>query len=170
MLRGGDRTISDGEKSVIAFCYFLAQCHLRVESNEEYKKLFLVFDDPVTSMSYDYIYSIIQCLKLLRISEEGEIQFNLQSNLYKPRMLILTHNSYFFNIASTNRLVRKQALYQLAPNAQGSRVEESDEICYSALAPARGRVRRKPGNERSGPHNREFNKISFGRHMEILPT
>ena len=95
MLRGGDRTISDGEKSVIAFCYFLAQCHLRVESNEEYKKLFLVFDDPVTSMSYDYIYSIIQCLKLLRISEEGKIQFNLQSNLYKPRMLILKHNRLF---------------------------------------------------------------------------
>ena len=43
MLRGGDRTISDGEKSVIAFCYFLAQCHLRVESNEEYKKNCFLF-------------------------------------------------------------------------------------------------------------------------------
>ena len=56
-------------------------------------------------------------MKLLRISEEGEIQFSLQSDLYKPKMLILTHNSYFFNIASTNRLVRRKALYQLAPSA-----------------------------------------------------
>ena len=133
MLRGGDRTISDGEKSVIAFCYFLAQCHLRVESNEEYKKLFLVFDDPVTSMSYDYIYSIIQCLKLLRISEEGKIQFNLQSNLYKPRMLILTHNSYFFNIASTNRLVKKQGLYQLAPNAKGHELRSQTKFATPHL-------------------------------------
>ena len=35
MLRGGDRTLSDGEKSAMAFCYFLAQTHLRVQSNDE---------------------------------------------------------------------------------------------------------------------------------------
>ena len=133
MLRGGDRTLSDGEKSVIAFCYFLAQCHLRVESNEEYRKLFLVFDDPVTSMSYDYIYSIIQCLKLLRISDEGEIQFNLQSDLYKPKMLMLTHNSYFFNIASTNRLVKKNALYQLTSNANGHELRSQTQFATPHL-------------------------------------
>ena len=117
MLRGGDRTLSDGEKSAMAFCYFLAQTHLRVESNEDYKRVYFVFDDPVTSMSYDYIYSIIQCLRLLRISADGEIQFNLQSDPHRPRMLILTHNAYFFNVASTNRLVLGKALYQLVENA-----------------------------------------------------
>ena len=101
----------------MAFCYFLAQTHLRVESNEDYKRVYFVFDDPVTSMSYDYIYSIIQCLRLLRISADGEIQFNLQSDPHRPRMLILTHNAYFFNVASTNRLVLGKALYQLVENA-----------------------------------------------------
>ena len=117
MLRGGDRTLSDGEKSVMAFCYFLAQTHLRVQSNDEYEKIYFVFDDPVTSMSFDYVYSIIQCFKFLRISAEGEIRFNLESNLHKPRMLILTHNTYFFNVASTNRVVPSEGLYQLVSSS-----------------------------------------------------
>lgn len=113
MLRGGDRTLSDGEKSVMAFCYFIAQTHLRVDTNEDYRKLYFVFDDPVTSMSFDYIYSIIMCLKLLRISDEGEIGFNLESTWHKPKMLILTHNNYFYNVASTNKIVESRGLYQL---------------------------------------------------------
>jgi len=113
MLRGGDRTLSDGEKSIIAFCYFIAQTHLRVESNDDYKKLYFVFDDPVTSMSFDYIYSIIMCLKRLRISQDGEIGFNLENTWHKPKMLILTHNNYFYNVASTNKLVDARSLYQL---------------------------------------------------------
>ena len=111
--RGSDRTLSDGEKSAMAFCYFLAQTHLRVQSNDDYEKVYFVFDDPVTSMSFDYVYTIIQCLKLLRISTDGEIQFNLQPNLHRPKMLILTHNNYFFNIASTNNVVKAGGLFQL---------------------------------------------------------
>ncbi len=113
MLRGGDRTLSDGEKSVMAFCYFVAQTHLRVETNDDYKKLYFVFDDPVTSMSFDYVYSIIMCLKLLRISQDGEIGFNLESTWHRPKMLILTHNNYFYNVASTNKIVDSRSLYQL---------------------------------------------------------
>lgn len=113
MLRGSDRTLSDGEKSAMAFCYFLAQTHLRVESNDDYGKIYFVFDDPVTSMSFDYVYTIIQCLKLLRIGEDGEIQFNLESDLHRPKMLILTHNNYFFNVASTNNVVKSGGLFQL---------------------------------------------------------
>ncbi len=113
MRRGGDRTLSDGEKAVMAFCYFIAQIHLRVESNEDYKNVYFIFDDPVTSMSFDYIYSIIQCLKLLRIDNDGNICFDLTSDKHKPKMLILTHNNYFYNVASTNNVVDKNGLFQL---------------------------------------------------------
>lgn len=115
MRRGSDRTLSEGEKAGLAFCYFLAQTHLRVNSIEEYEKLYFVFDDPVTSMSFDYVYTIIQILKLLRISENGEIQFNLRSDQHKPKMLILTHNNYFFNVSNANRVVQPQGLFQLIP-------------------------------------------------------
>ena len=115
MQRGSDRTLSDGEKAALAFCYFLAQTHLRVNSLDDYHKLYFVFDDPVTSMSFDYIYTIIQSLKLLRISADGEIQFNLRSDQYRPKMLILTHNNYFFNVSSANKVVRREGLFQLVP-------------------------------------------------------
>ena len=115
MRRGADRTISDGEKSVIAFCYFLAQIHLRVQSNLDYKKLYLVIDDPVTSLSFDFVYSVVQCLKYLRIDEGGEIRFNLDSAAYKPKALILTHNHYFLNVANSNNLVKETSLFQLIP-------------------------------------------------------
>ena len=115
MRRGSDRTLSDGEKAGLAFCYFLAQTHLRVNSVEDYEKLYFVFDDPVTSMSFDYVYTIIQSLKLLRISEDGEIQFNLRSDQHRPKMLILTHNNYFFNVSNANRVVQPRGLFQLVP-------------------------------------------------------
>ena len=115
MRRGSDRTLSDGEKAGLAFCYFLAQTHLKVNSIEDYEKLYFVFDDPVTSMSFDYVYTIIQTLKLLRISKDGEIQFNLRSDLHRPKMLLLTHNNYFFNVSNTNKIVQPGGLFQLVP-------------------------------------------------------
>ncbi|MGU9963328.1 MAG: AAA family ATPase [Candidatus Halichondribacter symbioticus] len=100
--RGNNDSLSDGEKSVLAFCYFIATIHKKVESNNDYEKLFLVFDDPVTSMSYDFIFSIVQALRNLGISKEGIISIKYKQpkeNYPRPKLLILTHNSYFFNIA-----------------------------------------------------------------------
>lgn len=113
MTREIHRTLSDGEKTVIAFCYFVACVHKKVEINSDYKKLFLVFDDPVTSMSYDFVFSIAQTLKNLNISNQGEVSVNsgrIDGNKYvRPELLILTHSSYFFNICLTNRIVDEKA-------------------------------------------------------------
>jgi len=111
--RGPDRTLSDGEKSVIAFCYYIARIHLRVESNEDYKKLFFIIDDPVSSLSFDYIYGIAQCLKYLRLAEDGQVLMSLEPQLSRPKMLILTHNNYFYNVISTNNVVKSNGLFQL---------------------------------------------------------
>ncbi|QBF30777.1 AAA family ATPase [Thalassococcus sp. S3] len=123
MIRGPHRTLSDGEKTAIAFCYFVACIHRKVEANADYRKLFLVFDDPVTSMSYDFVFSIAQTLKNLNIADQGEISINpgqIDGNKHRrPELLILTHSSYFFNICLTNRIVdeRKGAAFALHPDA-----------------------------------------------------
>lgn len=114
MSRGGDRTLSDGEKSVMAFCYFIAQSHLKVDTLEDYKKLYYVVDDPVSSLSFDYIYEISQCLKLLRIDNDGEIQFSLGDGLHRPQLLILTHNNYFYNVINMNNVIKSKALFLLS--------------------------------------------------------
>ena len=114
-VRGLQRILSDGEKTIIAFCYFIACVHRKVRSNRDYGKLFLVFDDPVTSMSYDFIFSIAQILKDLRISDQGEVSINpskIDDNK-KPELLVLTHSSYFFNILHTNGVVKKDAVFAL---------------------------------------------------------
>ncbi|MCR9077924.1 MAG: AAA family ATPase [Hyphomonadaceae bacterium] len=117
MLRGPHRTLSDGEKTAIAFCYFIASTHRKVRSNSDYLKLFLVFDDPVTSMSYDFIYSIAQTLKYLSISDKGSISINPsqigKNGSFRPNLLILTHSSYFFNLSRTNRVVKDDASFSM---------------------------------------------------------
>lgn len=123
MTRGPHRTLSDGEKTAIAFCYFVACVHRKVKANSDYRNLFLVFDDPVTSMSYDFVFSIAQTLKNLNISDKGEVSINpgqIDGNKYlRPELLILTHSSYFFNICLTNRIVdeRKGAAFALHPDS-----------------------------------------------------
>ena len=117
MLRGPHRTLSDGEKTAIAFCYFVACVHRKVSANNDYHKLFLVFDDPVTSMSYEYIFTIAQTLKNLNISNQGQVSVNpglIDGRKYfRPELLILTHSSYFFNISLTNKVVDGNAAFAL---------------------------------------------------------
>ena len=131
MDRGPHRTLSDGEKTAIAFCYFVACVHRKVAANSDYEKLFLVFDDPVTSMSYDYVFAIAQTLKNLSISREGEVSINpslIDGNKYtRPQLLILTHSSYFFNISLTNRVIHDGAAFALYPQANGHRVTRLDD-------------------------------------------
>lgn len=118
MVRGPDRTLSDGEKTAIAFCYFVASIHRKVSTNSDYQKLFLVFDDPVTSMSYDFVFTIAQALKNLTISNQGEVSQNPGlvidgNNRIRPELLILTHSSYFFNILLTNKVVKCNGAFSL---------------------------------------------------------
>ena len=117
MIRGPHRTLSDGEKTAIAFCYFVACVHLKVKANSDYKKLFFVFDDPVTSMSYDFVFSIAQTLKNLSVSKQGEVSIDPSvidgNEKSRPNLLILTHSSYFFNISLTNRVVSDNAAFAL---------------------------------------------------------
>ncbi|MEE4208975.1 MAG: AAA family ATPase [Parvularcula sp.] len=114
-----DRTLSDGEKTVIAFCYFVSSIHLKVKSTADYAKLFIVFDDPVTSMSYDYVYSIVQILRHLSLSIEGGVSTNpssYQNNgpYQRPRLIVLPHSAYFFNVSVTNNVVKGEAAFALS--------------------------------------------------------
>lgn len=126
MVRGPHRTLSDGEKTAIAFCYFVACVHRKVSANSDYRKLFLVFDDPVTSMSYDFVFEIAQTLKNLNISDQGQVSLNpgfIDGNKYvRPELLILTHSSYFFNVSVTNRVVESNAAFALHPEKDAHKI------------------------------------------------
>lgn len=116
MVRGSDRTLSDGEKTILAFCYFVAQSHLKVSEVGDYKKLYLIVDDPVSSVSFDYVYCICQILKTLRI-DGGDIRINTNGSV-RPKLLILTHHDFFYNVVLNNNVVQKGALFQLVSRGQ----------------------------------------------------
>jgi wobble nucleotide-excising tRNase len=91
----------------------------KIKTNADYRKLFLVFDDPVTSMSYDYIFSIAQTLRNLAISDKGIVSLTADrggKDFFPPELLVLTHSSYFFNIAVSNRVVEGNASFALHPD------------------------------------------------------
>lgn len=137
-----DRTLSDGEKTVIAFCYFVASIHLKVKSSADYAKLFIVFDDPVTSMSYDYVYSIVQILRHLSLSRDEGVSINpasYQNNgaFRRPRLIVLTHSAYFFNVSVTNRVVEGKAAFALSLGATGHSLTPLREY----VAPFRDQLR-----------------------------
>ncbi|MCS4243135.1 hypothetical protein M2418_002666 [Rhizobium sp. BIGb0125] len=116
MLRGPSRTLSDGEKTVIAFCYFISCVHKKIKATSDYGKLFLVFDDPITSMSYDYVFAIAQTLKHLNISATGTVSINpadINNGSLRPELLVFTHSSYFYNICVTNRVVKEEGAFFL---------------------------------------------------------
>lgn len=116
--RQTDKTLSDGEKTAIAFCYFIASIHKCVEADFEYQKLFIILDDPVASMSYDYIFSIAQILKNISVSTTGEVSLNPADinghNRSRPKLLIFTHSSYFFNVLYTNRVIKDDAAFSIS--------------------------------------------------------
>jgi ABC-type cobalamin/Fe3+-siderophores transport system ATPase subunit len=88
--------LSDGEKNIISFCFFLAETHKRVFKEDDYKKLFFIIDDPISSLDFHYVYSVAQIIR--RLNE----QFPIGARL---RYLILTHNIEFMSILIRNKII-----------------------------------------------------------------
>lgn len=81
------KSLSEGEKTLITFLYFLECCKGKTEKNDEDERdLFVVIDDPISSLSQNYIYDIASI-----------IHYEIIENHITKKILILTHNLYFFH-------------------------------------------------------------------------
>ena len=89
--------LSDGEKNVIAFAYYLADIHTRVETEEDYEKLFFVIDDPISSMDFNHLYSLCGIIRNLNILTDTDY----------VRFLILTHNIEFMRVLISNDIANQ---------------------------------------------------------------
>lgn len=90
--------LSDGEKSIVAFCFFLAETHKKVEKEADYQKLFFVIDDPVSSLDFHYVYSVAQIIR--RLNDDNRFPIG-----DKLRFLVLTHNIEFMSILIRNKII-----------------------------------------------------------------
>ncbi|MGJ0125345.1 AAA family ATPase [Campylobacter coli] len=91
------KVLSDGEKSIIAFCHYIAESHVKISQADEYEKMFFIIDDPISSMDYHYVYSVSKVIRGLQ---------NYISDIEKIRFLILTHNVDFYNMLIRNKITK----------------------------------------------------------------
>lgn len=98
LISNASDVLSDGEKSIVAFCFFLAETHKKVDKEADYQKLFFVIDDPISSLDFHYVYSVAQIIR--RLNDDS--RFPIGERL---RFLILTHNIEFMSILIRNKII-----------------------------------------------------------------
>jgi len=79
-------SLSEWEKTVISFLYFLELCKGKEKKDEITLKKIIVIDDPISSLSNMYVFNVAQLIW----------QNFFQDNDYE-QVFILTHNLYFFH-------------------------------------------------------------------------
>ena len=90
------KILSDGEKNIVAYCYYLASTHLHITSEDDYSKLFFIIDDPISSMDFHFVYAIAQSLRDIKA------HFGITTH---DRMWVFTHNLEFFSIITRNHII-----------------------------------------------------------------
>ncbi|MGB5854268.1 MAG: AAA family ATPase [Oceanisphaera sp.] len=82
------KSLSEGEKTLITYLYFLELCQgsIRIDSPTPKNKKIIVVDDPISSLSHNYIYEIgsLTHKKIIKGYEYSQI-------------ILLTHSLYFLH-------------------------------------------------------------------------
>lgn len=109
-------SLSEGEKMIISFMYFLELCRGKKDATEAGKKKIVVIDDPISSLSHIYVFNV------------GRLIHNefLRTEKYE-QVFLLTHSLYFFyEMTDTNKERRKeqQKLFRIRKNTAGSEILE----------------------------------------------
>ena len=111
------KILSDGEKNIVAYCYFLATTHLLIEHEDDYEKLFFIIDDPISSMDFSYVYLVAQTLR------DVKTIFSIRNH---ERIWVFTHNAEFLSVVTRNFIINK---------AYSMRVGKIEELDHRLLLP-----------------------------------
>ncbi|TKX29064.1 hypothetical protein CQA38_05750 [Campylobacter sp. MIT 12-5580] len=113
-------TLSEGEKGIISFLYFIELCKGKENKDEIDKNKIIVIDDPVSSLSHNHLFNVAQLIKRhFLIKKENSVKVS--------QVFILTHNLYFFhelihNITPTGK-PKNTLLYKISKE-EYSRIEK----------------------------------------------
>jgi len=107
-------TLSEGEKTLITFLYFLESCTgaTNQDSTVILNRRIIVIDDPISSLSHNYVYDIAALIHHKVLLADFK------------QVFILTHNLFFFHELLMLKPGNKKIIYKLY------RVTKSD---YSAI-------------------------------------
>ncbi|MDR1761164.1 MAG: AAA family ATPase [Bacteroidales bacterium] len=113
-------SLSEGEKMIISFLYFIEWCKGKKEVTEVGKKKIIVIDDPISSLSHIYVFNVGRLIKnefFGKKDEQGNWKYKYE------QVFVLTHSLYFFyEITETKHKDREkvQELFRLTKNENGS--------------------------------------------------
>lgn len=106
------KTLSEGEKMVISFLYFIELCKGETKRDSAVSNKIIVIDDPISSLSHIYVFNVGRLIhnEFLRTSKYDQV-------------FVLTHSLYFFyELTNTNHKQREetQKLFRICKNTEGS--------------------------------------------------
>lgn len=96
-----NNVLSEGEKTIVAFAYFFGDVHLKVNSEDDYSKLFFIIDDPISSMDFDHVYTLCGVLKEIK---------TIIDKIQRERLFVFTHNSEFMRVLSHHKIIDKRLI------------------------------------------------------------
>ncbi len=114
------KTLSEGEKTLISFLYFLEVCNgeLNAAGGCLKSERIIVIDDPISSLSHSYVYDIASLIRRLVLHPKTRFK----------QVIILTHNLFFFH--EMHKLLKEDKEDSLAL----FRITKAD---YSTVVPMR---------------------------------
>lgn len=116
IIRGNDndkifRSLSEGEKMIISFLYFMELCKGKMSADQGEVKKIIVIDDPISNLSHVHVFNV------------GRLILNELFNGQYDQIFVLTHSLYFFyelTDIKKERRDKNQSLFRLVKNENGS--------------------------------------------------
>lgn len=108
-------TLSEGEKMIITFLYFIEICTGKQDATDTAQKKIVVIDDPISSLSHIYVFNIGQLIKRHFTGTVSNFE----------QVFILTHCLYFFyDLCFSKKEDREihQNLFRIIKNSNGSTI------------------------------------------------
>lgn len=122
LVRSGEKSdapvfssLSEGEKTLIAFLYFLETCTGRKSrDDDDQRKRLIVIDDPISSLSQNYVFEIASL-----------IQHQVIRAKIAEKVIILTHSLFFFQELLLSAERKKRAAGSCPPEWTLYRISKS---------------------------------------------
>lgn len=111
------KSLSEGEKMIISFLYFVELCRGKQSANNITKKRIIVIDDPISSLSHIYVFNIGTLIQKEFLTPEAPY----------VQIFVLTHSLFFFYelISSSNKETKKMIkTFRVCKNVTGSNFQE----------------------------------------------
>ena len=123
------KTLSEGERTIISVLYFIETCKGLINKEATRKKRIVVIDDPVSSLSTQYLFALGRIISGtfypdVKFDQETE-QFKLTPKI--EQLFILTHSLYFMYEMTEMKKEQRHAyqkLFRIYKSSTGSQITE----------------------------------------------